>query len=175
MIGYAKHYGHFELFVPHARKASTEQNFRVLDLSICLVFHVLFWPLLAVALVVGTIESSPCVGRANRRFNCYRLSLPDTLLGRIFKRMGADVWPRFFNILRGDMAWVGPRARPASAPVGPVLAVAPGLLCPWFTKRGITLTPREESERLALYLENRSVAGDLIHVASAFERVIKDL
>ena len=60
-----------------------------------------------------------------------------TVLGHYLRRFSIDEWPQFWNILKGDMSFVGPRPA-VSSEVAQYktwqrwrLRMRPGLTCPW--------------------------------------------
>lgn len=98
-------------------------------------------PVWALATLAALIETKAPfftqvrVGRHERLFQLYKLrTMRDArfpgesdsarigLLGKLLRRTSLDEWPQLVNILRGDMAWIGPR---------PLL---PEYL-PWYTDR----------------------------------------
>jgi lipopolysaccharide/colanic/teichoic acid biosynthesis glycosyltransferase len=90
-----------------------------------------------------------------------------TRTGRFLRRTSLDELPQLFNVLKGDMALVGPRPLPVEEEDGYArwhrrrLAVKPGLTCIW------QVSSRDESDfdkwvRLDIeYIHNQSVWLDL--------------
>jgi len=130
--------------------------------------------LLAAAAIVATTAGSPVfrqrrVGRNGRLFTLVKLRTMRraagaevtargdervTRVGRLLRRTKIDELPELWNVLRGDMAFVGPRPEvpryfdAADPRWGAVLAARPGLTDP------VTLRLRNEEELLA------GIAGD---------------
>jgi lipopolysaccharide/colanic/teichoic acid biosynthesis glycosyltransferase len=53
-------------------------------------------------------------------------------VGRVLRRYHLDELPQLVNVVRGDLALVGPRPRPRADARGPLPpAVRPGLIDPW--------------------------------------------
>jgi lipopolysaccharide/colanic/teichoic acid biosynthesis glycosyltransferase len=90
-----------------------------------------------------------------------------TRVGRFVRRSSLDEFPQLFNVLRGDMAIVGPRPQiPAEVEEyrprhRARLLVKPGITCLWQTS-GRNDVDFEEWMRLdRQYVENRSLALDI--------------
>jgi len=89
-----------------------------------------------------------------------------TKVGRILRRTSIDELPQMFNIIKGEMSWVGPRPTSFSPETYKIwqterLDVPPGLTGLWqITKRGES----EFSERLLLdiaYIQHRCLMLDV--------------
>lgn len=97
---------------------------------------------------------------------------------RVLRRYSLDELPQFFNVLRGDMSMVGPRAYYAFELEGQqkvypdsrkyvkkLLTVKPGITGPWQVGGRSELTFLERSKIDAKYAENRSLLYDLAIIA----------
>lgn len=107
-----------------------------------------------------------------------------TPVGRLLRATAMDELPQLWNIFRGDMSVVGPRAlRPGEIEVGGGGAVVPAEAVPGFAQRcsvrpGLTglaqlYAPRDVSRRSKfrydrLYVERQSLALDLRLIAVSF-------
>ena len=157
---------------------------RFLDTLIVILFAPLWLPLLAVAaLGVRIAMGSPVlfrqerIGRGDRPFTIYKLRTMRTgegtdaerltTFGRILRKTSLDELPQFFNVLRGDMAIVGPRPLPTaylplySAEQRRRHAVRPGITG-WAQvngRNGITWKRRFELD--VWYVDHRSFWLDL--------------
>ena len=151
---------------------------------IVILFAPLWLPLLAVAaLGVRIAMGSPVlfrqerIGRGDRPFTIYKLRTMRTgegtdaerltTFGRILRKTSLDELPQFFNVLRGDMAIVGPRPLPTaylplySAEQRRRHAVRPGITG-WAQvngRKGITWKRRFELD--VWYVDHRSFWLDL--------------
>jgi lipopolysaccharide/colanic/teichoic acid biosynthesis glycosyltransferase len=179
----------------------------VLDVSLALLGLVFLWPLLLIfGLLVKLSSPGPMmyravrVGRDGRPFHLYKfrsmvvgadLIGPHvtgrddpriTPVGRFLRRTKLDELPQLFNVLAGDMSWVGPRPEDPiyvaqySEEQREVLRVRPGITSPatlahhheedlltgpdWEeTYRRVLLPAKLRIERE--YLERRTIGGDL--------------
>ena len=135
---------------------------RALDISLAgLALAPLALPL-ALATTIGRLQQQAVQGRDGAAFERLALALPDTRTGRALKALGATHWPVLLNILRGQMAFVGPRPRPVGEPVAaPTLSVRPGLVNPWFIRRRTAVDFGTEAQADAGYLARRGPRHDL--------------
>lgn len=105
---------------------------RIIDFVGALLLLLLIWPLLLIVVVLLFIEQGAMpvfiqerAGYRNRVFRIYKLKtmtderdahgalLPDdvrlTKLGKLVRSTSLDELPQLFNILRGEMSFIGPR------------------------------------------------------------------
>ena len=166
---------------------------RAFDVAVATTALAVSSPLMAIAIVAIALESpgSPIyrqrrVGRGGREFDVFKLrTMVDgaesigaglavnagdariTRVGRLLRRTSLDELPNLVNVLRGDMAIVGPRptlpvqvARYSERERGR-LAVRPGITG-WAQINGRTSLPWKERIELDLwYIEHRSWRLDL--------------
>ena len=172
---------------------------RALDLLVAALALVLLSPLLGVAALAIRLEGGPViyrqrrVGRDGRVFELLKLrtmvegSDPVgigtavtrgdprvTRAGRLLRRLSLDEIPNLVNVLRGEMAIVGPRPTIEAQVDGynPFqrrrLEVKPGITG-WAQVKGRAGIPWEERIELDVwYVENRSMALDLRILARTF-------
>jgi N-acetylglucosaminyldiphosphoundecaprenol N-acetyl-beta-D-mannosaminyltransferase len=142
---------------------------RALDLLAALALLLLLSPALAFAFLTpgGTLRWGLRVGRWCRTFYEYSLALPDNGVGRLLARLRIHRLPVLFNILKGDMSFVGPRATspgdlsPRERAARRRYEVRPGLVCLWWVRRRANIAYEGEAETDGEYVETRSVRGDL--------------
>lgn len=105
------------------------------------------------------LHAQPCAGQAGRVIRLYRFDTASTgdPFATLLHRSGLTDLPLFFNLLRGDLSLVGPRARhPGSDAPRTVLAMRPGILNP--PAGGDD--PEAAAADLA-YVQTFSLAGDM--------------
>lgn len=142
---------------------ATTPTDRVLRATDAVLAAVLLLPLaLPLLLLRPHGQRQQALGRHGVRFERLGLALPTTRAGRMLAALGAGHWPVLLNILRGDMAWVGPRVRLPGEAVSPACsALRPGLLNPWFIRRRTAVDFGTEAQADLHYLARRGVRHDL--------------
>lgn len=98
-----------------------------------------------------------------------------TKLGKILRSLTIDEFPQLYNVLKGDMSMIGPRAYvkkeldeqsaryPETQPlIKDILSVKPGITGPWQTNGRNEIPFRIRAKMDALYARQRSIKNDLI-------------
>jgi len=131
---------------------------RVFDFTLSLIGLLLTWPIILVAWIIASIEtksngmfSQIRVGEDGKYFKIYKIKTMQnkkgttittandsriTKSGKIFRKYKIDELPQLFNVLKGDMSFVGPRpdvpgyADRLSGEDRIILSVKPGITGP---------------------------------------------
>lgn len=152
------------------RERGTDRWLRRIDVLLAVMALAVLAVPYALARRIGSLHREEVLGHAGRAFRRLRRQLPDTPAGRALARLGAEDWPVLFNILRGDMAWVGPPPQSLQTPASvPPLSVPAGVICLWDIRRrtAVDFGGAQQAERE--YLARRGVAHDLgVLVRAAF-------
>lgn len=144
--------------------ARTDQTLRLTDLTLAASASALLlalFPLLLWAWLSGELQTTRRLGLNRRAFNLRSWRFADNANGRLLGRLGARSWPLLLNILRGEMAWVGPRPRRIDEPVGPAAHLRPGLTGLHQLRRATSVDFVTEDTSEANYLADRGVSHDL--------------
>lgn len=176
---------------------------RIFDIFLSLVLIVLASPfMLLIAIAIKLCDRGPVFFKQERltqdarvfkvlKFRSMYMRVPDTVytltrkgdprvtpVGRIIRRLHLDELPQLFNILKGDMSFVGPR------PECPAIAEEYGNVVPEFkyrlkVKGGLTgyaqvygkynTTPYDKLKLDLTYIENYSFLLDLKLIALTFK------
>jgi exopolysaccharide biosynthesis polyprenyl glycosylphosphotransferase len=102
-----------------------------------------------------------------------------TPVGKWLRRFSLDELPQLLNVLRGDMAMVGPRPPLVSEveryekDVRRRLLVKPGITGPWQINGRADLSWQEGVRLDLYYVENWSLAGDLVLIFRTLGAVLK--
>jgi exopolysaccharide biosynthesis polyprenyl glycosylphosphotransferase len=101
-----------------------------------------------------------------------------TALGRVLRKSSIDEWPQFWNVLKGDMSLVGPRA-PLPEEVREYtrwqrrrLSVKPGITCLWQVSGRNEIDFHEWMKLDLLYIDNWSLLLDLKILLRTFPVVL---
>jgi len=97
-----------------------------------------------------------------------------TKLGKVLRSLTIDEFPQLFNVLKGEMSMVGPRAYvkkelveqtskypETKALVKDILSIKPGITGPWQTSGRNEVPFRQRAEMDAKYARRRSIINDL--------------
>ena len=168
---------------------------RTIDFLIAVTFFPLWFVLLAiVAVAVLLIEGRPVffrqlrAGKGGRAFMMYKFRTMRegegsdaermTVLGALLRRTSLDELPQLWNVLKGDMSFVGPRPLPVRylPRYSPVQArrheVRPGITG-WAQVNGRNSLSWDEKFRYDVeYVDSRSLAMDAKIIALTFAHVL---
>lgn len=102
-----------------------------------------------------------------------------TRFGRFLRRSSIDEFPQFFSVLKGEMAFVGPRTirREESAHYGTMLpkllSARPGVTGFWQVMGRQTTTYAERVQMDMFYIDHWSIWLDLVIIGKTFWKVVK--
>lgn len=142
---------------------SDPRSLRAWDMALGIaaaILLALLLPVLLWAAFCGERENTRRIGALQRGFTLLRWRFPDTPSGRWLIRLGASHWPTLINILRGDMAWVGPRPRRIGEHAGPAAHLRPGLTSLHQLRQATSVDFMTEDASDAAYLASRGLAHD---------------
>lgn len=101
-----------------------------------------------------------------------------TRLGKVLRSLTIDEFPQLYNVLRGDMSMVGPRAYlekeladqtkkypSTKAYVDDILSVKPGITGPWQTSGRNDIPFKKRSKMDADYARKKSIWEDILILA----------
>lgn len=97
-----------------------------------------------------------------------------TKLGKVLRSLTIDEFPQLFNVIKGEMSMVGPRAYvkkelneqtkkyPTTRPlVKDILSIKPGITGPWQTSGRNEVPFKKRAEMDALYARQRNIMTDI--------------
>lgn len=145
---------------------------RLVDVGLSAALIVLFAPLMlmvCLTLLPGgrVLARRPRLGRWGKPFDQYRFALGTGILQRGLAACGLGPLPLLFNVLRGEMSFVGPRAvAPGEMNLRQALVrqrfeVRPGVLGLWWIRRRANIDYGSEEETDREYVQSQSLGGDL--------------
>ncbi|MEJ6006969.1 WecB/TagA/CpsF family glycosyltransferase [Paucibacter sp. AS339] len=145
-----------------ARSARDSMALRAFDLLLALGLLLMLAPLLALAMLLGEWRREAVHGRYGQAFVRQSLQMPAHLLGRFLAAAGASHWPLLIHIVRGEMAWVGPRLRTLAEDFpGAAAELRPGLINPWFIRRHTAVDFGSELQADLEHLAQHGLRHDL--------------
>lgn len=145
-----------------AEDVSLQRQLRRLDLLLAVLLCTLLAVPMALGLLVGRLRAKRYQGLRGQVFLRWQWVFPDHVLGRVMTRTGMQGWPVLWNILRGEMAFVGPK------PVAPFveqslerMSVRPGLVNVWDLRQRTAVDFGCELDADREYLKARGVRHDM--------------
>jgi len=102
-----------------------------------------------------------------------------TKIGKFLSHTGLDELPQIINVLKGEMALVGPRPLPVDEAkkipkkYGRRFSVLPGMTSPWIIKGAHNLTFKKWMELDLNYVKKKSLWYDSIILGKSFFLVLK--
>ena len=145
---------------------------RFADVVACVLLLAVLWPLMAAMAVWlratgAVLERTTRMGLWCEPFERWSFASRGGVLGKIVTRPHLKGLPVLFNILRGDMAFVGPRplspaeASPRERLVRKRSSVRPGLVSLWWIRKRGSIAYDSETAVDGEYLDTQSLWGDL--------------
>ena len=139
-----------------------DRQLRAFDILLSLLLLPLAVLPVMLGLLLGRTRATLYQGCAGERFKRWQIDFPATSAGRILSRTGIGSWLVLFNILRGDMAWVGPQAKPG------LKRIRPGLVNIWELRRRTAVDFGSELDADLEYAAQRGLRHDLGLLLRAF-------
>jgi N-acetylglucosaminyldiphosphoundecaprenol N-acetyl-beta-D-mannosaminyltransferase len=145
---------------------------RSLDIGVASILLLLLSPcLLAIGLVLWRrgdgLQRTPRVGRWCEPFLELSFPAPTGRLMRFIWHLGLGRLPVLWNIVRGDLSLIGPRAvapgelSPRQRLVRRRYNVRPGLIGVWWIKKRANIAYEHEGEVDSMYAETQTLSSDL--------------
>ncbi len=142
---------------------------RALDVFAASLLLLLLAPLMGVAYWAAgrKLLRHPRLGRWGETFDELSFALPAGALGRWLTRLRVNALPVLFNILKGNMSFVGPRPTapddlsPRQRSARKRFDVQPGLISLWWIRSRANIHFDSEMESDGEYVDTQTVWGDL--------------
>lgn len=139
---------------------------RALDIGLALLLGLAMSPLLLLVLPGARIRSKARLGRQQQIFQLAEIEPAGHIRRRLSARLKLHRAPALLAILRGDMAWVGPRPlAPDEAPPAAVrdlrASVRPGLFSLWTLRQRTRIDYGDEWSTDAEQIARRSLGNDV--------------
>ena len=140
-----------------------DRQLRRMDITLAGVASILGALPMGLALMVGQLRETEYRG-TRQIFRRWHVEFPVNFLGRAMQKTGIGAWPVLLNILRGEMAWVGPKpvavvSQPDSESQLP--ALRPGLINIWTMRQRTAVHFGSETDANLEYLEKRGLRHDM--------------
>ena len=145
---------------------------RIVDVAVSLAVLLLFLPVWTPVWIYAKVRGrglagEPRLGRFCAEFRRLSFDFPPRGAGRLLRFLRLHRLPVFFNVLRGDMSLVGPRAAapgemsPRDRDMRGRYNVRPGLLCLWWIRSRVSIGYGTEAAADLEYAESSGLMTDL--------------
>ncbi len=140
---------------------------RVLDLIFALLFALIVFPMIGIALLIPGVRllKKQRIGLGAKPFSEHRLRCPFEGVGHTLERISFHRLPALWNVLLGQMSFIGPRAlkegeiRPEES--GHIrFTLRPGFVSPWWVRVRSNMTFDAEFSIDAEYVQKLSLKQD---------------
>lgn len=134
-----------------------------MDIALALAAGLLLALPMGIGWLIGHLRSVNYVSANGQIFKRWHIDMPDNLLGYLLTKTSLCNWPVLLNILRGDLAWVGPRPILESAqkkPTEALIQLRPGLVNIWELRRRTAVDFGTELDADLEYLALRGLRHD---------------
>lgn len=138
-----------------------EDRLRQMDVALAILGITMLALPLGLALLVGKLVREPQRGRNRTVFDRLSISFPTNFIGMAFGFVGASHWPVMINILRGEMAWIGPCINSNDIGAAAHFKVRPGIANPWTIRQRTASDFASEQTVIMNYLKRRSPSQSL--------------
>jgi N-acetylglucosaminyldiphosphoundecaprenol N-acetyl-beta-D-mannosaminyltransferase len=140
-----------------------DAQLRRMDIALSLVALTLLAVPLIFGALIGRLTCVMQLGSHGQVFKRWKIEFSSTFMGRLFTKTGTSQWPVVFNILKGDMAWVGHRVIDANSVNdyhSSLFKVRPGLISIWAMRRRTAVDFGSELDADLEYIGQRGLRHD---------------